>query len=294
MSELKHWLDEGSEADDFERAVLRAGLEVDPPRAKQDQIWSGLMTTLALTPLAAATAHAATAQVATAQAAQAAQVATAQAAVVGVSKLGVVGLAVAKGFVVGLAIYGATAGVTEISNRFSARQALAPTAQQAIRPPRTATSAAQPSTASPVPLRTTASEDASATTAYEPQRSNASAKIASHEPPSPAAALPSVATFDDAEHPSNARVSQLEAETRALRRARAELRLGKLADAFATLEASRRQFSAPELYQEREALMIELLSRSGQTTSAKQRAHAFLTRFPESPHAQQIRRLTEQ
>ena len=46
----------------------------------------------------------------------------------------------------------------------------------------------------------------------------------------------------------------------------------------------------PELYQEREALMIELLYRSGQVTAAEQRARAFLSHFPESPHAQQIRR----
>ncbi|HEX3850474.1 MAG TPA: hypothetical protein VHW01_05875 [Polyangiaceae bacterium] len=70
-----------------------------------------------------------------------------------------------------------------------------------------------------------------------------------------------------------------------------ELRSGRLADAFATREASRRQFSAPELYQEREALMIELLRRSGQAAAARERAQAFLSRFPESPHAEQIRQL---
>jgi len=78
-------------------------------------------------------------------------------------------------------------------------------------------------------------------------------------------------------------VSRLEAEARALRQARDELRTNRLVDAFATLEASRRQFPAPELDQEREALMIELLYRSGQATAAEQRAEAFLRRFPEIP-----------
>ncbi|HEX7452214.1 MAG TPA: hypothetical protein VF294_08015, partial [Polyangiaceae bacterium] len=103
------------------------------------------------------------------------------------------------------------------------------------------------------------------------------------------APLLSVAAFGD---PASAsRASQLQAEAQALRSARAALRSGRLADAFATLEASRRQFSAPELYQEREALMIELLQRSGQTSAAKERAQAFLSRFPESPHAEQLRQL---
>jgi outer membrane protein assembly factor BamD (BamD/ComL family) len=99
-----------------------------------------------------------------------------------------------------------------------------------------------------------------------------------------------VASFDVSEQPNSARVSLLDAETRALRRARDELRAGKLSDAFATLESARRQFSAPELYQEREALTIELLHRSGQATAAEQRANTFISRFPESPHVQQIRR----
>ena len=113
---------------------------------------------------------------------------------------------------------------------------------------------------------------------------------AARAPLGSAAAPPSVATFDVSEPLSEPRSSQLEAETRALRRARDELRAGKLSDAFATLEASRREVSEPELYQEREALMIELLSHSGQASAAEQRARAFLSRFPESPHAQQVRR----
>jgi len=56
-----------------------------------------------------------------------------------------------------------------------------------------------------------------------------------------------------------------------------------------TLEASQRRFSAPTLDQEREALLIELVYRSGQFDAATARAQAFLARFPESPHAAQIR-----
>ena len=281
MSELKRWLDESSEADDFERAILRAGLEADPPPAKRDQIWSVLTASLAVAPLAAVT---------TSTSAAGAPAAGAPAVAVA-SKAGAVWLAVAKGFLVGLAIYGTTAGVIEISDRLSAHQAPAATAPQAALPRRAASSAAQPSAAASPLLLTPTSENAP-TPPHETPRGTANAKAIAREPLNPSPDLPSVAAFDDPTLSSSARASQLEAETRALRLARDELRAGKLADAFATLEASRRQFSAPELYQEREALMIELLSRSGQMAAAKQRAQAFLSRFPESPHAQQVRSLS--
>jgi hypothetical protein len=112
--------------------------------------------------------------------------------------------------------------------------------------------------------------------------------------PSPSSSheTPAVATFDDTASSSRetTRASQLAAEARALREARASLRAGQLSTAFATLEASRQTIFVPELFQEREALMIELLFRSGQVDAAALRAKAFLARFPESPHAAQIQR----
>ncbi len=39
--------------------------------------------------------------------------------------------------------------------------------------------------------------------------------------------------------------------------------------------------------------MIELLFRSGQVAAAKQRAAAFLERFPDSPHTATIRQFAE-
>jgi hypothetical protein len=102
-----------------------------------------------------------------------------------------------------------------------------------------------------------------------------------------AAGAPSVASFPSEEAALAA--SRLKEEAALLRRARAELRAGALAQAFATLEASRRTFTAPELTQEREALAIELLYRSGERAAAASRARDFLARFPESPHAAAVR-----
>jgi hypothetical protein len=293
MSELKHWLDESSEADDFERDILRAGLEADPPEARRDQVWAGLMGALAgLPPTATTSAQTAGAQTTGAQTAGT-QTAGAHTAAVGVSKVGAVGLAVAKGFLVGVAIYCTAAGVTELSERLSARPAHAPTAHRATLPAGAAPRVIQPltsATAAGTPLARvseTAPSPAQETVSRIP-----SANALAREPAAPALELRSVGTFDPVQHASSARLSQLEAETSALRRARDELRAGKLTDAFATLEASRRQFAVAELYQEREALMIELLARSGKAAAAEQRARAFLSRFPESPHAQQIQRFT--
>ena len=275
MSELKHWLDEGSEADEFERSILRAGLDADPPEAKRDQIWSSLTNAVGVAPLTAALAST--------------QAVSAKAAVTGASKAAAVSLTVGKGFLVGLAIYGASVGVSEIANRLGPPAARALPPPPTKTPPRVVSSGVQPvATASAAPLMT-AREDAPSLPRATPRGSTGVTPSARAFVSPAAAALPASANFDEPEQPSSAPVSQLQAETRALRRARAELRAGQLTDAFATLEASRRQFFVPELYQEREALMIELLSRSGQVSTAAQRARAFLSRFPESPHAQQVR-----
>jgi hypothetical protein len=212
------------------------------------------------------------------------------------SKSAAVWLGIGKGFVLGLAVYGAATGVSAVSQRFSARHATPITASV---PSPSTVKRALPRVAPLAPIATAEPAATEATLSATAEVASAAAPTAAGNNAGPAktpsatassvAALPSVAAFDD---PASAnRASQLQAETQALRTARAELRSGRLADAFATLEAPRRQFSAPELYQEREALMIELLQRSGQASAAAERAADFLSRFPESPHAEQIRQL---
>jgi hypothetical protein len=279
MSELKHWLDESSDADDFERAILRSGLDVDPPAAKCEEVWAGITSALVAGPLLTNAAAG-----------------SAKAAAASASKGAAVWLGIGKGFVLGLAVYGAATGVSAISQRFSARPATPITAGA---PSPSMAKRALPRVAPLAPLATAEPAATEAAPSAIVQVASSAAPTAAGNGAAPAkspsatarsvATLPSVAAFDDAG--SASRVSQLQAETQALRTARAELRSGRLADAFATLEASRRQFSAPELYQEREALMIELLQRSGQASAAAERAADFLSRFPESPHAGQIRQL---
>jgi hypothetical protein len=87
--------------------------------------------------------------------------------------------------------------------------------------------------------------------------------------------------------------SQLREEAALIREGRARLRAGDLAGAFATLEAARTRFPRAVLEEEREALTIELLSRSGRLESARERARAFLERFPESSLRERMQELSE-
>lgn len=275
MNDVKHWLDEASDADDFERSVLRVGrLSADPPPGAEDAVWATVLGAVAVAPIAAV-----------------AMTSSAQAAVSGAGKALGVWLGVGKGFIVGLAIYGAAVGGSELATHFTAQKE-APTSSA----PKPARRPLVPLAAAPLApaVVTTLPESAldSAPPAPSTSSLNGARSITASSSAQPAVAQKNAAlAFPDLE--SEPRVGQLQAEASALRQARAELRAGKLADAFATLEASRRQFSAAELYQERESLMIELLFRSGQVATAKERAAAFLQRFPDSPHAETIRQFAE-
>jgi hypothetical protein len=291
MSEFKHWLDESSDASDFERAVLRSGVDADPPEAQRDEVWARVLGSLSLAPLGAAASHGAALE-ATAPAVKGA---------VGAAKACAVWLGVGKGFVVGLALYGAASGVSAIAVRSSARHRANATSLPITATVRAGRDAVPPRLDAPVaeaPFEPPAARVPSSSESVG--RATAPSVPSAPEPARPVQTpeAPSVAAFADPSPTSTGvhdqKASQLKAEARALREARAELRSGQLTNAFATLEASRREFSAPELYQEREALMIELLYRSGQVAAAAQRAKAFLARFPESPHAGQVQQFAAQ
>ena len=287
MSEFKHWLDESSDANHFERAVLRSGLDADPPDARRDEIWASVLGSLSLAPLGTTVNHGAALG----------PTAPALKGAVGAAKAGAVWFGVGKGFVLGLTLCAAAAGVSNISEHLRSQRAT-PSAQRilAAAPAQSesASSRAVPATPEPegAPRIATAFARPSGEALHRAAPSAASVPEPALSPQ--ASEAPSVAAFDDPSPTrrgaNEMRASQLEGEARALRNARAQLRAGRFADAFATLEASRRQFSAPELYQEREALTIELLARSGQIEAARQRATTFLSRFPESPHAARVQR----
>jgi hypothetical protein len=82
--------------------------------------------------------------------------------------------------------------------------------------------------------------------------------------------------------------SRLAAEAQLVLDARRDLREGNPASALRRLETARPELVGGALAQEREALTIEALDRSGQTEAAARRARAFLRAYPRSPHAASV------
>jgi len=280
----KRWLDEASDADGFERSLLASGLDAEPPPRAEDEVWQRVLTAVA-PPLGPGPGGGATGAAAAAKGAT-------------VTTLG-------KGFLLGVAASVAVAGADRVMTHGRAPRSEQPAAVRAARPEPSAAPWAQgaarstaafavPAAVAPDALGASSNEPAGASMRSASSNRASPARVpetppATGVPPAGAVAQGSVAAFPlPAAVPSPPK-SRLEEEAALLQKARSELRSGALAAAFATLEASREKFSAPELYQEREALLIELLYRSGQRERAKERARAFLARFPESPHAAAVR-----
>jgi hypothetical protein len=89
----------------------------------------------------------------------------------------------------------------------------------------------------------------------------------------------------------NARASQLREESEMILGARRVLRAGDPLRALTLLDVARARFPEGILVQEREALSIEALVRSGQRALATKRAEAFLRAFPKSPHGADVKRV---
>jgi len=107
----------------------------------------------------------------------------------------------------------------------------------------------------------------------------------------------SVAAFALAEGTTSASRTRAEmdarAESRLIAAARDALRANDVAGALRLLEQTRRQFPSGILAQEREALSVEGLVRSGQLAAARLRAQEFLRTFPASPHTARVQAALE-
>ncbi len=90
--------------------------------------------------------------------------------------------------------------------------------------------------------------------------------------------------------PASPRTSQLREESLALLAARQALRSNDATTALQLLERAQQRFRIGALAEERDALSIEALAKSGQKARAAARAKAFLTIYPRSPHAADVRR----
>jgi hypothetical protein len=104
---------------------------------------------------------------------------------------------------------------------------------------------------------------------------------------SPEATLPASAT---SHAPLPSRASQLREESLAVIAARQALRNNDANGALRLLERAQQQFKKGALLEEREALTIQALAKSGRVTQAAGRAKAFMNSYPRSPHAADVQR----
>lgn len=91
--------------------------------------------------------------------------------------------------------------------------------------------------------------------------------------------------------PIAAPTSNAQEESRLIAAARSALRAGDSARALSLLGEAEQRFAHGVLGQEREALTIEALAKSGQHARAKSRGEAFLKAYRDSPYAARIRTL---
>ena len=279
MTTPKRWIDSQSDADDFERSVLRAELDAAPPVGAESDVLKRVMAAVGPIGLGGS--------------GPSGPVAPATGGAVGgaaIAKSAATLVTLGKGFALGIGVSVAAATANHYLVEGSSLETSPPAATAPRTAPMSSSARSMAQSAPRVESRAKETPNDLSTPPVTPSNSNRApgVPVTEKEPPAERApSAPSVASFPAQE--AELAASRLKEEAALLRRARAELRAGALAAAFATLEASRQRFTAPELSQEREALAIELLYRSGERAAAASRAREFLARFPESPHAAAVR-----
>jgi len=253
MTEPFRWVDPKSDADGFERDVLNSGADVEIPDRARDEVWQALLAELPPGGAMPGDGGGTTA-------------ALKAAGLTGAMKGFAVGACAGAVLMGGAAVLSRAPSTDPVVRIESASTSQTKDTEKAA--PTSPQEPAQIVEATPMPLRPGPASPSRARTEAEPQPQEAERE---------AAALAA---------------SRLKEEAEMIREARAQLRKGDLARAFALLEVSRVRFPSPALAQEREALTIELLFRSGQRDLAIERARTFVVHFPESPHAASFRRLT--
>jgi hypothetical protein len=109
----------------------------------------------------------------------------------------------------------------------------------------------------------------------------------SSEAPTPAPSAELVPRLADSHVAPKSREATLREEIEQLRRIRAESSPSR---ALALADEGHRLFPGGTLYQDREAIAIRSLATLGRMGEARARGSAFVTRFPRSPYAEQIRK----
>jgi hypothetical protein len=269
MNAPKRWLDEGGGATAGERDLLRRGLAMDPPAEAQATVWAAILAGL---PEAGAVGTGGAGSVA-GKAASGAKAAVATKAVGAGLSGGAVAAAAGAG-ILKSALIGAGCGVLVLAT-YSAVSPSAPDPRPA--PPVAVASPPEPAPASP---RTQGARVA----APDPTAAASADPAPDHRPNEPRAPLPGASSppADSAAPPDGEMEAHLVSEVYDT------LHRGDAPGALLLLDRIRARFPAGGLGQEREALSIEALYRSGRRSEASARAAAFLQANPSSTLAARV------
>ncbi len=286
MSAPRRWIEEGGSATPFERDLLRSALSIEPPPGARSEILAALLTRVP--PPGGAGASGATG--ATGNAAAAAKAAATKAAALGAAGGILKGVLIGAGSaVVLIATYSAIAPTPRAVIDNPAAHAPRP-----ITAPRVAAPQGHPSdslAASPAEAPPEARPEAAPPPAVAPI--GAPIGGADHRAaPAPSASdwqanAPAPAAADETGGETS-RETMLREENHQMSEARAAMRRGDAPGALTLLDQVRARFPGGVLVQEREALAIEALARSGRRGDAAARAAAFLKAYPTSMFADRV------
>jgi hypothetical protein len=259
---------------EIQRELLRHGVELAPPPGAEQRVWLGVVG--AVGALGALGALGTIGGAAAAGAGGAAAEASTK-TVTTAAKVNVAGLTSAKvvAIVAALAALGAfgaylVGGLRGAPAPSASPPVAAPSEAPVTAPPATAPAAEAPPWETP-PVR---EAPQAVPGPRHPTRVRPRTKA---DAPSPATAASPAARLGE--------------ETTLIRGARQALRGGEPARALQILEACRRRYPAGVLQQERERLTIEALVEDGRRAEASARAAQFLRKYPDSPHAGDVRAL---
>jgi hypothetical protein len=259
VSDPKRLLETATELSDEERRLLVAGTEAAPPPELGTELWAALSAKL---PVAGS-------------AAQAPPASATGGAISGAPVGGLLIKATLAVLTLGALVFGVRAlRHSEPKATTSAPQPVLLVASQS--PP-----------ALPVPTEVAPSSSAPSS----PAVSAAPAHVASAAHSGKAAPAHSAAVAPSSVASVASGTSDVSDESRAVTDARNALHGGNSASALAILSQAQQRFGNGVLGQEREALTIEALAKSGQSAAARARGQVFLKNYANSPYSARIRTL---
>jgi hypothetical protein len=277
-------LDDG--ASPLERDLLRSAPSIDPPAGAQARVWAAVLTKLP--PLSGPPGGPGDGG-----ASAAGKAAAAGKTAVAVKGAGAIGAIGAGAGLLKSVLIGAGGAVALIATYTAVAPAPRPEPVQ-----RPVAVVAAPVVASPQAGRideraVRAPEPVASPAALANANANADRRVPS-EPRATAGAGAGAGAVEAVPAPAPVEVVERERETmlreegRLVGEARDSLRRGDATGALAQLEQIRARFPGGALAQEREALAIEALARSGQRAAASNRAAAFLRAYPTSQLAERV------